>query len=319
MAYFDQFAHGKTETKETQIRRAYCAIRRKDVARARVQVTVWPESPKEIFSNDHAKDALRQARLQVQNDTALKYGAPSIWKGLGGSDGKLFSAYGETACRWIENPESKGLRFVGLAHDVAKSNYSYLRNAVEHTGWFLDNEILHETVSGVVYQLPARDGKPRYVVGYADPYNCDKDGNGPALLSVEVLEGERHDSYNHGYNPALRDAARRADSIAESMAEQEREYQDARRAGQTAREKTQEATQAGQEWIAEIRAFRDLWKARRNLQTATLKKQVKTVRAACANYIETRDTARVMRNDKPSTRQPETLQGAWLEGYENAY
>jgi len=48
--------------------RVYRAIRRKDMAQARVQVTTWPETPREIFSADHARDALRQARAYAIED-----------------------------------------------------------------------------------------------------------------------------------------------------------------------------------------------------------------------------------------------------------
>jgi len=52
-------------TERDHVLRVYRAIRRKDMAQARVQVTIWPESPREIFSVDHAKYALRQARARV--------------------------------------------------------------------------------------------------------------------------------------------------------------------------------------------------------------------------------------------------------------
>ena len=130
------------------IRRAYRAERRKIATRARVPSTVWPESPREIFSIDHAKEALRRARAMVANGTDSRYGPDSIWAGLGGSDGATFEAHGESRCRWIENPESKGLRFLGLAHDVGKAGHAYLRDAVEHKGWYLDPDGHGETIFG---------------------------------------------------------------------------------------------------------------------------------------------------------------------------
>ena len=52
-------------TERDHVLRVYRAIRRKDMTQARVQVTIWPGSPREIFSVDHAQDALRQARARV--------------------------------------------------------------------------------------------------------------------------------------------------------------------------------------------------------------------------------------------------------------
>lgn len=137
----------------------------------------------------------------------------------------------ESNSRWIENPESMGLRLVGLAHEVSPAGHAYMRNAVEHTGWYLDPHGMGETVSGVVYQVTGKDGRARYVAGYADPWNCDSKGNGPAYLCLELIQGDKRDS-DWECDDGLREAARYADSMAETMAEQEREYQSAWGAGQ---------------------------------------------------------------------------------------
>lgn len=119
------------------------------------------------------------------------------------------AAYGERHCRWTEHAAS-GLRLVGFADEIDKS--------IRHTGWYTDEYGDRETVRGVVYRLPARNGVSRYAYGYADPWN-----SGAAFLSFDPCDDEQ-------------DAARWADHMAERMAEEEREYQANFSAGQRAAE-----------------------------------------------------------------------------------
>lgn len=137
--------------------------------------------------------------------------------------------------RWIEDPASVGLRLVGLAHEVSPASYAYLHNAVEHTGWYIDNDQM-ETCSGVVYRLPARGRQCRYVVGVADPYN-----DGPAYLDLSrpIYGNIRNSQWES--DDGLRKAARAADRHAERYAERERDYGRAWSAGAIYSEKTAEA------------------------------------------------------------------------------
>jgi hypothetical protein len=64
--------------------------------------------------------------------------------------------------RWIEHPENH-FRYVGKYQDIYKGRNS-------HDGWYLD-PFQHDTVSGVVYQLTGKKGKPRYIAGHEDGYN----------------------------------------------------------------------------------------------------------------------------------------------------
>ena len=114
-----------------------------------------------------------------------------------------FQAHGEAHMRWIENTHKAGLRFVAFADEILSLNY---------TGWFT-SEFQDETLRGVVYQLPSRQGCEQYVYGYNDP--CI---DGSALLSFDVSEDKEN-------------AARWADNIAERAAEEERDYQEAWQAG----------------------------------------------------------------------------------------
>jgi len=271
-----------------------------------------------------AREALERARrtLETGAKSANPYGpGASIWSGLGGSDGRTFSAYGESACRWIENPESKGLRLVGLAHDVGRAGYAHLRDAVAHRGWYLDSDGSGETVAGVVYQLPGRDGRARYLVGYADPYNADADGSGPALLSLDVIDGEPVDSHWDA-DPARREAATRADGIAERMAEAERDYQAGHADGRRARGKRAEALETGKAWIQACRDARAMWKARHGfpglpgpMARELCRVSIITARTLHADFLEARGTARDFFRD----REPGTYDESRLDGFRSGY
>lgn len=107
--------------------------------------------------------------------------------------------------RFVENV-SRGLRKIGFADEILK---------LRHQGWYADDDsgMMAGTYRGIVYQLPARDGVPQYVYGYADPNNDDC-----ALLSVETESDKK-------------DAARYADQLAERFAEHERAFLCAWQAG----------------------------------------------------------------------------------------
>jgi hypothetical protein len=141
--------------------------------------------------------------------------------------------------RWIENPESLGLRFVCYADEHGRG--------VNHQGWFLhDDGISGEVARGVVYALPAKRGRARFVYGVADPYN-----EGPAMIAVETVtaaqgdpvEARRRFSISESFSisaqesqdweneSARADAATWADSLAEEYAERERDYNRAWDAG----------------------------------------------------------------------------------------
>jgi len=185
------------------------------------------------FALERARE--RVARYLAGDASALpRYIKAGIWSGLGGSDGSTSRHFG-TRGRWIESPESKGLRFIGLCSDYRGDG----SRRAEYGAWYLDADG-SETVSGVVYQLPARAGKVRYLAGYADPWNIDKAGRGPAWLSVEVIEGDATDS-DYGTPDALREAYREADAIAERMAEGQREHAEAVDAERYSRERAASA------------------------------------------------------------------------------
>lgn len=271
-------------------------------------------------------------------------GGPALSQGDGAAH-----KVGGYLVRWIEAPESRGLRFVGLQDDAARK--ADMRFDV--TGYYLDEHGC-ETVSGVVYQLPARKGRTRFLAGYADPHNCDKHGRGPACLAVEMFESvdvtpgpvtyrtwtpagyksrtvwqSREEKQKEGTQDALRAAVGAAAAIAESMAEAEREYQEAYRAGRDARDKAAEARKAGLAWVESLRDLRAAWAARLGevrtrrfaggeVQTVyrDLRAAVRDVRAACESYLEARKEARdAIDGSRPRRYQGESVLDGWKCGY----
>lgn len=116
-------------------------------------------------------------------------------------------AHGWRNCRWIEDCGAIGLREVGFADDIL---------SLRHNGWYAD-AYQDETYRGQVWQLPARNGRPQFVYGYADPCN-----EGAALICFDVELGDDSEGAD-----AKREAARGADGLAESFAKSEREYSEA--------------------------------------------------------------------------------------------
>ena len=116
------------------------------------------------------------------------------------------AAYGHKLLRWIEAPGDLW-RFAGTSYAIARDE-GYGRDYPK--GWYTRHDDYNETTSGVVYQLPARNGVPQYVAGYSDP-----DNNGPAVLSFDETFEDKME------------AARAANRLAELMAEESREHDEA--------------------------------------------------------------------------------------------
>lgn len=305
-------------------RKVYAALRREA---AKGRGTPLPRSAADCFRL--ALDWQGSGR----SDFPGRYGPDSIWRGLGGHDGRVFACHGESRVRWIEAPESKGLRFAGTAEALAR---------LDHSGWYMDSDGFGELARGVVYLLPGRKGRTRALAAVADPFNSDADGRGPALVSLEIFEAdpeaERADgartlsrgdvsrlpSYCRGLGAwteaagesAMREAARSADGFADRYAEAERDYQDGWRAGVRAREKSAEAVESAKAWKAAARALRSALRSRHALplgeRRAVVRILVQAVRGHCRDMIEARDAARALRSDAP-TWEPE--REGWRNGY----
>lgn len=136
---------------------------------------------------------------------------------------------------FVQDIDGAGLRHVGnVEADCGGRNGFWSRR--DSCGWYTDNagDVFKDGTGlcwGVVYQLPARDGKARFVAGYIFG-GCSDDL--PAIDFGTIYESEsgRGDYYNSVQDhDDARDAARAADSMAQRAAEAEREYQAAWQAG----------------------------------------------------------------------------------------
>jgi len=160
-------------------------------------------------TRDRDKIMRMKERIAAAKSKQAKYSYPSLYSALKATAPSAITynppstERGHENERWIENA-SNGLRFVGLAHDVARDNNR--PRLIEHTGWYVD-DFQSETVSGAVLQLPARNGVPQYLAAVQDPWNDDA-----FLVDFSIMD-----------DPC--DAARTANSMAETYAENAREYQ----------------------------------------------------------------------------------------------
>lgn len=168
-----------------------------------------------------AKTALDYARGDIANGKARYTGSP--WAKPCGN-----GAMSERGAQWIERPADMGLRFVGYCDKI--------RDSIGHTGWYTDcyNE---ESIRGVVYQLPGRDGKARFVAGHDNPNNGAADAGGPAFVDFSEIYEESCVGFNYDGSTyasdldACRDAAGAADEFTRIEAEKEKEYSTAWQAG----------------------------------------------------------------------------------------
>ena len=186
-----------------------------------------------------AHEALRRAREDVANGKR-RY-LPPIYPAVTWQPGKPGLAY-------VENIERAGLREVGRV--MPECGRDGIWDSRGNCGWYTNahGETFRDGTGlawGVVYQLPGRDGKARFVAGYVMG-DCD---GGPMVDFGTVYEENcraeyftvpgpgsvRYGSWSYSDNPlemdAAREAAYAADSMAQRAAEEEREWQTAWEAG----------------------------------------------------------------------------------------
>lgn len=221
-------------TGREQGRKAYAKARRRYMHCGREFRNPYWIEPRGAVSGTAAACLAEARKAATADKPKTLYTSESIWRDAKGSGNQVFSAYGEKAMLWLENPESVGLRLVGHADELA---------SLRHNGWFIDS-FQGETVRGVVYLLPGRNGKTRAIGGYADPCN-----DGAACLSLEIFESDSPDS-SWDAADCLTECARNADGIAERMADESRAYDSAWQAGSMARQSLDEAQEARRQWLA---------------------------------------------------------------------
>lgn len=143
-------------------------------------------------------------RLAAKN--VGKYRSPfkarPVWEGIQSRLGAYHTRWAGTPGDWSE--------LTGASHSIISS--------IRHTGWYCDTEG-HVLIFGIVREVRTTRGT-RYLACTNDPWNGDKDGDGPC--AVEVKEDGSFLWYD-----CEREAARHADAIAERYAEVERENDEA--------------------------------------------------------------------------------------------
>lgn len=189
----------------------------------------------------------------------------------------------------VERPESMGLRYVGrTVPETGRDVWDSRGDCGWHTDPFGD--VFKDGSGlcfGVVYQLPAKDGRARFIAGYEFG---GVDG-GPTLDLGHVYESESSRGLDCSYEGAqghddARDAARAADSMAQRAAEQEREYQTAWQLGRTyddARQEASDARTAARELLAERRQAKG---------TGNAPAICRAIRDSIAGHLETIRAAR---------------------------
>lgn len=211
-----------------------------------------------------AKEALALARKDAA--AGVRRDGPAVWANGRGNVG----APDAQGVRWIENPAAVGLRFVGYADKLAN---------LDHTGWFSDADGSSK-IRGVVFQLPGRDGRPRFYCGHDNEDNGEAENGGPARVDLAhpigpVWDVEREcarrsigPSYWMPYmeraaywaeaatETARKDAARQADGMAEKAADEQREYNTAWQAGVAWAEEAETIARARRDILALVPAIR---------------------------------------------------------------
>lgn len=201
----------------------------------------------------HRRNRAKASRPSIMNATqALQYAREDVEAGK-----RRYPSESGPAVSWqenenprsserlayVESPEKAGLRFVGrVMADCGGRNGIW--DTRDDSGWHTDphGDVFKDGTGlcyGLVYQLPGKGGKARFVAGYQFG-GCD---GGPMIdfgtvfeePAAELVFGRYGNYWSWQDNPREMDAAltaaRSADHMAKREAEKEREYQTAWQAG----------------------------------------------------------------------------------------
>jgi hypothetical protein len=190
---------------------------------------------------------------------------------------------------YAEHPEKAGLRLVG---NVEAESCKFTSR--DDLGWITEpyGETFKDGTGlcwGVVYQLPGRKGKARFVAGY----QFSETDTGPTLDFGTVYESGDCRASHYDINPkeyeAAHDACYAADSMAKHAAEAEREYQTAWQAGSLYSATREELATIRKELLTLLRDMRGA--------CATLRELPGSIRQALKDEIQERlaDRAKAQR------------------------
>lgn len=202
-------------------------------------------------------EAARDAQARAQREWSRAWGLLNSGRSIRGNAMRAGHDSDKPGSVFIDDPESYGFRLVGrVAADTPRGPIWDNRG---DSGWF-DNaygESFRDgsgLIFGLVYQLPARDGCPRFVPAYG---NGDNDGVLMDFASMETGTRDSNCSYDGARgNDAARDAARSADSMAQHVAERAREYDSAWQAGSAWAQAAEELRDARQAALAILKERR---------------------------------------------------------------
>lgn len=203
---------------------------------SRNRASRWRPIPSPMEALKRARDDVATGRLRYPDTPApaVTWQSPAAPHDPIGTWSNPYPRKGERLA-YVEHPEKAGLRLVGRVQSDCVGRNGYW-DSREESGWYTDpyGDTFRDGSGlcyGLVYQLPGRDGKARFVAGYQFG-GCD---GGPTVDLGAIYETDTRDHWSGGYDPqevdGARDAARAADSMAQRAAEDEREYQTAWQAG----------------------------------------------------------------------------------------
>jgi hypothetical protein len=142
-------------------------------------------------------------------------------------------AHSSERYRWVEHV-SRGLRMVGTSYDIRREAGHYKAEQ----GWYTDS-FQDETTEGIVYQLPTKDGKSRFIPANSDPRNEDC-----AVVDFHAITDDKVE------------AARWANQMAERYAEDARNAEMKDRVEQRLADIKDETVSLYKEYRATVRALR---------------------------------------------------------------
>lgn len=275
-----------------------------------------------------ATRALELARLDVAAGKA-RYASSNIYPAVSWQDERVgnlpFPQYKRRIAH-IDEPAKAGLRFVGRVM-VEPSYRNGYWDKHERCGWFTypNGETFKDGTGlcyGVVYQLPGKNGKSRFVPGYQFG---GVDG-GPTLelsnIFEDVAPGNAWDVNPCDYD-AARECARYADGMAQAAAEKERAYQAAWQAGSRYAELSEEVKGTRRSIIEAIKELKAARAALNNDQSkyGTLCGIVRSeVESMLADISKARQTMEKLKSGDyvsewlPGFYPSEELQAAFNEG-----
>lgn len=198
--------------------------------------------PKPAAALRAARESIAEGKSRIGSSPWRKPYAPVSWQEPRGNTPRR----SREMIGFVEDPASCGIR-IAAEKDLP---------GIDHNGWYTtpDRAVYRDGSGlcyGVVGQLPGRNGKARYVPGFA--YG-GQEGYFFDFADIREVDCRDYDNSSDG----IRDAAKTADSMALYAAEDEMEYQTAYDAGAQWAETKTELLEAKAELKADLASRREM-------------------------------------------------------------